>query len=636
MTSASEPKRFILLGDAGVGKSSLINFLYNMSYGTKDPKNIFCTSPQVKLSIPCANWLDCLDKKYRNKHSERDINDQIQSQTQKCMTYSFRTADFYLELIDTPGFNDTNGFDVDERNLDCIEKTLKQLPFLNGIIIVINGALPRLGVSFKNVLHSLYQIWPNDLLNNCVAVLTNCDKLSVNLDPAILHDHFKIDDSRVFHLQNSLFRWNPKNQSSKAIRRFEQDFEDTLDITETLVRKLLQFNSVSTQVFEIGGIKIALIENCIIEAINKIISLINIYKDQTATEDGISNAHHTMQCNEKWEKDQEITVMRWDQSPQHQSRSLLPAKSENPSKFIENRRPASAQSASSSGRSCEKDISRSFVVNRDPHGSYSTNDDYMHKNNPSAHTDNDTGQHCRPPEYKNPSSNHHHHHDPQESRSSTCSSSLKQNTDTSFHHDSSHNSTHSTTRPYSARTAGYPSSSATAETCGKDHKISASHDRDERHDTYSRERPHDQKYSKAHYDHDDGYNPHNPMYRQQTAKVRVTLPDNETRSHYTYAEQQEFMLKNKAKHLIARQQKLETEINSSLTQLKAKVTALLSIKKNYDIIGRTQDLLTKFNKTISVMDENIDMKRYYDATVKILSNKRGQNQVVSYLYGNNT
>ncbi|CAF4716514.1 unnamed protein product, partial [Rotaria socialis] len=69
-----------------------------------------------------------------------------------------------------------------------------------------------------------------------------------------------------------------------------------------------------------------------------------------------------MQCNEKWEKDQEITVMRWDQSPQHQSRSLLPAKSENPSKFIENRRPASAQSASSSGRSCEKDTSRSFVV----------------------------------------------------------------------------------------------------------------------------------------------------------------------------------------------------------------------------------------------------------------------------------
>ncbi|CAF4872666.1 unnamed protein product, partial [Rotaria socialis] len=92
---------------------------------------------------------------------------------------------------------------------------------------------------------------------------------------------------------------------------------------------------------------------------------------------------------------------------------------------------------------------------------------------------------------------------------------------------------------------------------------------------------------KAHYDHDDGYNPHNPMYRQQTAKVRVTLPDNETRSHYTYAKQQEFMLKNKAQHLIARQQKLETEINSSLTQLKAKVTALLSIKKNYDIIGRT-------------------------------------------------
>ncbi|CAF3145187.1 unnamed protein product [Rotaria socialis] len=168
MTLTSSPKRFILLGDAGAGKSSIINFLYNLFYGTQEVDEIFCDRPKVKLATPCANWVDCLDQKYQYDNNERDINDQTQSQTQKCTKYIFQAKGIHLEMIDTPGFNDTNGTEVDEYNLTLIEETRKSLPYLSGISIVANGALPRLGVSFKNFLHLLHQVWPNDLLNKIV------------------------------------------------------------------------------------------------------------------------------------------------------------------------------------------------------------------------------------------------------------------------------------------------------------------------------------------------------------------------------------------------------------------------------------------------------------------------------------
>ncbi len=148
----------------------------------------FCDRPQVKLAIPCANWMDCLDENYKNNNSERNINDQTESQTQVCTNYKIqlRKRNITLEIIDTPGFNDRNGINTDTKNLTMIEKKLKEVPFLNGIILIMNGSSPRLGVSFKNFLDMLHQVWPNDLLNNCVAILTNCDELSGNLKSSVL------------------------------------------------------------------------------------------------------------------------------------------------------------------------------------------------------------------------------------------------------------------------------------------------------------------------------------------------------------------------------------------------------------------------------------------------------------------
>ncbi|CAF3194980.1 unnamed protein product [Rotaria socialis] len=314
-------KRFILLGEAGAGKSTFINFLYNFCYGSRNSDKIFCEDPHVRLAIPCANWLDCLDKEYKDNRSERDINDQTQSQTQFCSVYRLKSEKIDLELIDTPGFNDTNGTETDLNNLAHIERTLHKVPFLSGIILVVNGANPRIGVSFNNFLHLLQQVWPNDLLNNCVAILTNCDELSVSFNPSVLKQIFNVQDKSIFVFQNTLFRWDRKMESSKTIRRHVQHFQDNVEKVDVLFKKLLTYKDVSTQSFKVSAIKIGSIEQSIIQSVREMIDLVKCYKEQSIAHDAIEGTRTTMDMNKNWEKKQEIHAIVFEEVPQNQARS---------------------------------------------------------------------------------------------------------------------------------------------------------------------------------------------------------------------------------------------------------------------------------------------------------------------------
>ena len=97
------------------------------------------------------------------------------SQTMCCTTHTleFRERDtdphtFVIELIDTPGFNDTEGVSKDDSNVYHIEKAVQNVDYLNGIIIVVNGSTSRLGTSFQHFMQLLHEVWPNDLMKNVV------------------------------------------------------------------------------------------------------------------------------------------------------------------------------------------------------------------------------------------------------------------------------------------------------------------------------------------------------------------------------------------------------------------------------------------------------------------------------------
>jgi len=320
MTSAV--KRYILLGDSGAGKSSLINFLYNYCYGTRNPDNIFNETQQnVVIAIPCQHWEDRTKSELKEKSTERNVTDQTQSQTMGCSIYPLHFEQqqhhqhhqhhIKIELIDTPGFNDSHGVGQDDTILHQIESVLQSIPYLSGLIIVANGSHGRLGTAFQHSMHQLQQVLPDSLRANVCAVLTNCDETSCNLSLKILRDQF--GDIKVFYIQNSLFRWNRthRGSSNTTMANLRRHFEENLNEVDKLIGELEKFEDISTIDVIKSGEKQTHIQQSIDKSIRKILDLIENKRQQSIASHGLQGAHMTMAANQRCVKQETMTAFKW-------------------------------------------------------------------------------------------------------------------------------------------------------------------------------------------------------------------------------------------------------------------------------------------------------------------------------------
>lgn len=307
---SSNVKRFILLGESGAGKSAFVNTFYNYCYGTRSLDAIFGEDQnKVQLAIPCKDWLDRIQAD--EKSSERDINDQSKSQTRICTSYTLRFDNVIIELIDTPGLNDSNGVIEDDIILTEIEKILKTISYLNGIIIIANGSVARLGTSFLHFMQTLHQIWPNNLMKNMCTILTNCDGTSCNLSSEVLCTKLKVDKAAIFYLQNSLFGWNRQIRTSKTIRNLRRDFEDAIDLLEKFLPFLIQFEQISTNTFKMSSMIQNDIQDCVATSIHQMVELLKVNRRQQVIAEGLNGARVTMAANTKWHTKANITAFKW-------------------------------------------------------------------------------------------------------------------------------------------------------------------------------------------------------------------------------------------------------------------------------------------------------------------------------------
>ncbi|XP_055337195.1 uncharacterized protein LOC129587462 isoform X2 [Paramacrobiotus metropolitanus] len=194
----------LLLGDAGAGKSTLINCFTNFFLGGS------LTEPLV--AIPTQ---------FHRASSGTTNNSKIaiiqdQNKSIKCTTYSFGYQGRQFHFTDAPGLGTAGSAEWD-KNFAGLLKAAEQPGALSAIVVTIDGRAARATLSLRSMLSRMRVIVPAAILSNLIVVLTNCKKNTSNFDFKTLDQPWEINPENVFTMDNSAFNYNPSEWRSNSV-----------------------------------------------------------------------------------------------------------------------------------------------------------------------------------------------------------------------------------------------------------------------------------------------------------------------------------------------------------------------------------------------------------------------------------
>jgi tRNA U34 5-carboxymethylaminomethyl modifying GTPase MnmE/TrmE len=172
----------LLVGETGVGKTSVLSLLYNILKG-----------------FDSDHYETANDKKLEAGGS------QAQSQTMSAKIYEFKSVNnLKIRILDTPGLADTRGLAQDEIHKETIAKAIQEsVVTVNAVLILANGTNPRLGVATDYALTTLSAIFPRTLIDNIGILFTNVSSpLSWNFEASSLPSG--LQNATQFLLDNPL------------------------------------------------------------------------------------------------------------------------------------------------------------------------------------------------------------------------------------------------------------------------------------------------------------------------------------------------------------------------------------------------------------------------------------------------
>ncbi|XP_073692593.1 uncharacterized protein [Garra rufa] len=154
---ASKTNKVILLvGETGVGKTTLINTMVNHLMGVKFEDEI---------------WYEI---------TEEATRDQSESQTSEITMYEVFSvkSPISLTIIDTPGYGDTRGLDTDlEVALATLIQSKDGVCEVDAVCFVIQAAKNRLSDRQHYIISSILSLFGKDIVDNIVFLITHSDGL---------------------------------------------------------------------------------------------------------------------------------------------------------------------------------------------------------------------------------------------------------------------------------------------------------------------------------------------------------------------------------------------------------------------------------------------------------------------------
>eukprot|EP01084_Bolivina_argentea_P291524 501037_1 len=199
MYKVAGKKSIIMVGQTGVGKTTLINAMTNYIF----------------------------DVEYEDDHrlqlieTELSGRDQSHSQTDNITCYHIASPengniDYDLSIIDTPGFGDTRGLLKDEQIVDDLKHLFATMQEdIDAICLVIKSSESRLTAAQNYIFNTVFNLWSIDMQENIFILLTFCDCD----DPPILdtlEQHPILKSGKMFKINNLAFKQLRRVQSDEA------------------------------------------------------------------------------------------------------------------------------------------------------------------------------------------------------------------------------------------------------------------------------------------------------------------------------------------------------------------------------------------------------------------------------------
>lgn len=219
----------LVLGEAGVGKSTWINSLLN-SLLYEDLEAAIAGG--IHSSNTYNFFVGHISR--NNSSSAHKVCEPDPSNTECTKVSEFETRELILKIIDTPGIGDTRGIEQDDKNFQGILREIRNVQNLHAICILVYPGMTILSIEFRRLLLKLFSNFDRDAIKNIFFCFTKTREYFY--EPGVTFptlksflqehkaNHISLSDDRIYCFENEAYKFlaAAKNNQTSTLPKDRQ------------------------------------------------------------------------------------------------------------------------------------------------------------------------------------------------------------------------------------------------------------------------------------------------------------------------------------------------------------------------------------------------------------------------------